>query len=45
LQGRYYRGMVNTMEVKFTDGNGNDLGSSAKFINHSFQVSLTVFPF
>lgn len=45
LQGRYYRGLVNTMDVKFTDINGNELGDNAKFINHIFQLSLTVFPF
>ncbi|AEE49546.1 porin family protein [Haliscomenobacter hydrossis] len=45
LQGRYYRGLVNTMEVKFTDINGNELEGNTKFINHGVQLSLTVFPF
>lgn len=45
LQGRYYRGLTNTMELKFTDINGNELDANPKLINHGVQLSLTVFPF
>lgn len=45
LQGRYYRGLTNTMELKFTDLNGNELDANPKIINQGVQLSLTVFPF
>lgn len=45
LQGRYYRGLTNTMELKFTDLNGNELDANPKIINHGVQLSLAVFPF
>lgn len=45
LQGRYYRGLTDTMDLQFTDANGQDLGNNSRLVNHGFQFSLTVFPF
>lgn len=45
FSGRYYRGLADVQNIRFTDGNGLPVERSSKVINHGVQVGVIVFPF
>jgi hypothetical protein len=45
FSGRYYRGLADVQNIRFTDGNGLPIERNSKVINHGVQVAVIVFPF
>ena len=45
FSGRYYRGLADVQNIRFTDGNGVPIERNSKVINHGVQVAVIVFPF